>query len=194
MKHITLHGSARVKGRKSATNAIRKNGDVPCNLYGMGMENLLFTVSAKELKSLTHTPNSYIVDLDIDGKQYLAVMHELQFHPVTDETIHVDFLAISNDKPVTISVPLRIEGNCEGVKLGGKLLVESRKLKVKGLPDQIPDILDVDITNLGLGQQIVAGDLHYEGIQIVSPKATGVCTVKHTRAALAAAAAAEAAK
>ena len=157
---------------------------MPCVLYGNGIENVLFSVDARDLKALTHTPNSYIVDLDIDGKSYLAVMHELQFHPVTDNTIHVDFLAISADKPVSIDVPLNIFGNCAGVKAGGKLLIEARKLRVSGLPDQIPDVLE----------QIVAGDLSFEGVQIVSPKTTGVCTVKHTRAAMAAAEEAEAAE
>ena len=161
MKHITLHGTAREKGRKSSIKSIRREGHVPCVLYGNGIENVLFSVDARDLKALTHTPNSYIVDLDIDGKSYLAVMHELQFHPVT--------------------------GNCAGVKAGGKLLIEARKLRVSGLPDQIPDVLDIDITNLKLGKQIVAGDLSFEGVQIVSPKTTGVCTVKHTRAAMAAA-------
>ena len=174
MKHITLRGTARTKGRKSLTKSIRREGLVPCNLYGNGVENVLFSVDARDLKALTHTPNSYIVDLDIDGKNYLAILHELQFHPVTDNTIHADFLAVSADKPVTIN------------------LIEARKLRVCGLPDQIPDVLDIDITNLKLGKQIVAGDLSYEGIQIVSPKTTGVCTVKHTRAAMAGAAEEEA--
>ena len=192
MKHITLHGQARTKGRKSVTKGIRREGLVPCNLYGNGVENVLFSVDARDLKALTHTPNSYIVDLDIDGKSYLAILHELQFHPVTDNTIHADFLAISADKPVTVNVPLNIFGNCAGVKAGGKLLIEARKLRVCGLPDQIPDVqipdvLDIDITNLKLGKQITAGDLSYEGVQIVSPKTTGVCTVKHTRAAMASA-------
>lgn len=192
MKHITLSGKGRAKGNKSAIKDIRRNGDVPCVLYGAGVENIMFSVSAKALKTLTHTPNSYIVDLDIDGKQYLAILHDLQFHPVNDSTIHADFLAISADKPISINVPLNIFGNCEGVRAGGKLLVEARKLRVSGLPDAIPDVLDIDITNLQLGKQIVAGDLSFEGIKIVSPKTTGVCTVKHTRAAAAAAAAAAA--
>ena len=118
MKHITLHGTARTKGRKSLTKSIRREGHVPCNLYGNGIENVLFSVDARDLKALTHTPNSYIVDLDVDGKNYLAILHELQFHPVTDNTIHADFLAISADKPVTINVPLNIFGNCAGVKAG----------------------------------------------------------------------------
>lgn len=191
MKHITLSGKGRAKGNKSAIKDIRRNGEVPCVLYGAGIENIMFSVDAKELKVLTHTPNSYIVDLDVDGKQYLAILHDLQFHPVTDNTIHADFLAISADKPISINVPLNIFGNCEGVRAGGKLLIEARKLRVCGLPDVIPDVLDIDITNLQLGKQIVAGDLSFEGVKIVSPKTTGVCTVKHTRAAAAAAAAAE---
>ena len=101
MKHIALHGTARTKGRKSLTKSIRRKGQVPCNLYGNGVENVLFSVDARDLKALTHTPNSYIVDLDIDGKNYLAILHELQFHPVTDNTIHADFLAISADKPAS---------------------------------------------------------------------------------------------
>ena len=165
MKHITLHGTAREKGRKSSIKSIRREGQVPCVLYGNGIENVLFSVDARELKALTHTPNSYIVDLDIDGKSYLAVMHELQFQ---------DFLAISADKPVSIDVPLNIFGNCAGVKAGGKLLIEARKLRVSGLPDQIPDVLDIDITNLKLGKQIVAGDLSFEGIQMSAQLSTPV--------------------
>ena len=192
MKHIELNGSLRTIGKKSDIKAIRRNGGVPCVLYGAGInkdENILFSVDAKELKNLTHTPNSYIVDLNIDGKAYMAVMHALQFHPVNDSTIHVDFLSIDPAKPVTIQVPLNIFGNCEGVRLGGKLMIESRKLKVAGVPDMIPDVLDIDITDLKLGKQIVAGDLAFENIQIVSPKSQAVCSVKQTRAAMAAAAA-----
>ncbi|MDD6103450.1 MAG: 50S ribosomal protein L25 [Bacteroidales bacterium] len=187
MKHISLNGVVRTKGKKSDIKAIRRNGEVPCILYGAGVENIMFSVSEKELKALTHTPNSYLVDLCIDGKTYLAVMHALQFHPVTDATIHVDFLAISEDKPVTIAVPLNIFGNCIGVRQGGKLLVESRKIKISALPANLPDVLDIDITDLNLGKQIVAGDLKYEGVTIVSPKTTGVCSVKHTRASQSAA-------
>lgn len=189
MKHISLNGKSRAKGNKSAIKDVRRNGDVPCVLYGEGIENIMFSVSAKDLKTLTHTPNSYIIDLDVDGKKYLAILHDLQFHPVNDSTIHADFLAISAEKPISINVPLNITGNCEGVKAGGKLLIEARKLRVNGLPDMIPDVLDIDITNLQLGKQIVAGDLAFDGIKIVSPKTTGVCTVKATRASAAAAAA-----
>ena len=194
MKEITLNGQARQLVKKSELKAARKAGSVPCVLYGNGVENVMFAVDAKELKNLTHTPNSYIVNLNIEGKQYKAVLHELQFHPITDETIHVDFLAVNEEKPVVIDVPIVITGNSEGVRQGGKLMVSSRKLRISAPLNQLPDTLNVDITTLELGKTITAGDLSYEGIQIVSPKATIICAVKMTRAAIGAAAAAAAAK
>ena len=183
MKHIELKGVIREVGNKAVVKSIRKQGLVPCNIYGSGIENVLFTVSAKDLKSLTHTPNSYIVDLELnDGKKFKAVLHEVQWHPVTDEALHVDFLAISEDKPVVIDVPVIITGHSEGVKLGGKLLVSSRKLRISALIDDLPDSLEVDVTNLMIGKQIVAGDLHFDKIKIISPKATIICSVRATRA------------
>lgn len=182
MKQISLKGQARKVGNKQTIKTIRREGNVPCNLYGAGVDNILFTVSAKELKALTHTPNSYVVELDIDGQKHLAVLHELQFHPVTDETLHVDFLAVDPTKPVVIDVPVVVTGHSEGVKLGGKLLVLARKLKVSALLENLPDTLEVDSTPLGIGKQIVAGDLKYDNITIVSPKATIICSVRPTRA------------
>ncbi len=190
MKHIELKGLIREAGNKAVVKAIRKEGLVPCNLYGLGMENVLFTVSAKDLKSVTHTPNSYIIDLELsDGKKYQAVLHEIQWHPVTDEALHVDFLAVSSEKPVVIDVPVKITGHSEGVKLGGKLLVSSRKLRISAMLDKLPDDIEVDITSLKIGKQIVAGDLHYDNVTIVSPKATIICSVRATRATTQAAAA-----
>ena len=183
MKHIELKGAVREAGNKATVKSIRKQGLVPCNIYGAGIENVLFTVTAKDLKNITHTPNSYIIDLELDnGKKYLAVLHEVQWHPVTDEALHVDLLAIATDKPVVIDVPVIITGHSEGVKLGGKLLVSSRKLRVSALIDDLPDSLEVDTTDLMIGKQIVAGDLHYDKINIVSPKATIICSVRPTRA------------
>lgn len=183
MKHIELKGLVREAGNKAVVKSIRREGLVPCNLYGLGMENVLFTISAKDLKTITNTPNSYIIELELDNKKkYLAVLHEVQWHPVTDEALHVDFLAVSKEKPVVIDVPVKITGHSEGVKLGGKLLVSSRKLRISANIDNLPDELEVDITDLKIGKQIVAGDLHYEGINIVSPKATIICSVRATRA------------
>ena len=193
MKEINLNGQSREVIKKSAMKAVRKEGKIPCVLYGQGIENVLFYVNAKEFKAVTHTPNSYIVNLNIDGKEYKSIVHSLQFHPVTDETIHADFLIVSDKKPVTIDVPIVITGNSEGVKQGGKLLVSSRKLKICAPLDKVPDTLEIDITSLQLGQTITAKDLSFDNVQIVSPKATIICAVKMTRAALGNAAAAAAA-
>lgn len=189
MKHIELNGKVRKAEGKAALKALRRSGIVPCNLYGNGMENVLFTVDARELKALTHTPNAYLVDLKLDnGQSYVAILHEAQWHPLTDEAIHMDFLAVAEDKPVVIQVPVTISGHSEGVKLGGKLAVSARKLRISALPANLPDSIDVDITNLMIGKQITAGDLDIENVNIVSPKATIICAVKATRASATAAA------
>ena len=183
MKHIELKGQVREAGNKAAVKAVRRAGQVPCNIYGLGLENILFTIDAQELKTITHTPNSYIIDLHLsDGRNGFAVIHEVQYHPVTDEPLHVDFLFVTEDKPVTIEVPVLVTGHAEGVKMGGKLLVSSRKLRVSAMMDKLPDLLEVDSTPLKIGKQIVAGDLNYDGVTIVSPKATIICSVRPTRA------------
>lgn len=194
METLKIKGTAREIGNKQSLKQLRKSGEVPCVLYGQNTPNVNFSINAKDLKKITHTPKSYIINIEIDGKEQLCVFHDAQFHPVTDETLHVDFLAVSSAKPVVIDVPVVITGNSDGVKQGGKLLVSSRKLKVSALLDKLPDELTVDITTLQLGKTIVAGDLSFDGIQIVSPKSTIICAVKMTRAALGAAAAAAAAK
>ena len=183
MKHIELKGQVREAGNKAAVKAVRRAGQVPCNIYGLGIENILFTIDAQDLKTITHTPNSYIIDLELsNGTKMYAVLHEVQYHPVSDEALHVDFLAVSEEKPVTIEVPVQVVGHSEGVKMGGKLLVSSRKLRVSAMMDKLPDLLEVDSTHLMIGKQIVAGDLNYEGVTIVSPKATIICSVRPTRA------------
>ena len=193
MNHITIKGNVRTISNKAAVKTLRKNEEVPCILYGNGIENINFSVNEKELKSITHTPNAYIIDIQIGDKSHMAVYHQAQFHPVSDDTLHVDFLSISADKPVSIDVPIVIVGNSDGVKQGGKLMVTSRKLRVCAPLDRLPDTLEVDITTLQLGKTIVASELSYEGIQILSPKSTIICAVKMTRAAIGAAAAAAAA-
>ena len=183
MKHIELKGQLREAGNKAAVKAVRRAGQVPCNIYGNGIENVLFTVDAQDLKTITHTPNSYIINLELsNGTTMYAVLHEVQYHPVSDEALHVDFIAVSEEKPITIEVPVLVTGHSEGVKMGGKLLVSSRKLRVSAMMNNLPDVLEVDSTHLMIGKQIVAGDLNYEGVTIVSPKATIICSVRPTRA------------
>lgn len=185
MKHFTLKGQLRNKGNKAAIKALRAEGLVPCNLYGQGAENVLFTVNAKDLKGLTHTPASFIVDLVIDDKKYTAVVHELQFHPIEDLCLHVDFLVVSESKPIAINVPLSISGHAAGVQAGGKFFQNIRSLKVSALMKDLPDQLDIDITKLNIGENIVAGDLSFENVAILSPKSTIICGVKATRQAAA---------
>jgi len=194
MKTIKLTGIAREISNKQAVKTLRREERVPCILYGEGVENnVIFSVDKKELGQIIYTPNAYIIELEIDGKNYLATFHMSQYHPVTDEPLHVDFLAIAKGKPVTISVPVAIVGNSEGVRQGGKLMQSTRKLKISAQLEDLPDTLPVDITNLKLGKTIVAGDLQYDKIQILTAKSTIICAVKMTRAAIGAAAAAAAA-
>lgn len=188
MKHFELKGQVRKVGNKAVVKAFRREGLVPCNVYGAGMENILFTVDAKELKGLTNTPASYIVDLVLDGGQKIAsVIHETQWHPLSDECLHVDFLAVTADKPIAIKVPIAISGHAAGVQAGGKFFKMQRELRVSALMKDLPDELPINIDALQIGQQIVAGDLHYENVAILSPKTTIVCAVKATRQSAAAA-------
>ena len=194
MKTFHLQGLSRTISNKQATKTLRREDRVPCVLYGENIkENVLFSVDKKELGQIIYTPFSYIIELEIDGKKYLATFHSSQYHPVTDEPLHIDFLSIVEGKPVTISVPVILFGNSDGVKQGGKLQQSTRKLKVSGMIDKLPDSLDVDVTNLKLGKNIVAGDLSYGDVQILAPKNTIICSAKMTRAAIGAAAAAAAA-
>ena len=190
MQHFELKGTTRKVGNKAVIKAFRREGLVPCNLYGLGMENVLFTVNAKELKALTDTPKSFIVDLILDGakKAQTAVLHELQWHPVTDACLHVDFLAVNDKKPIAISVPLVIEGHAKGVQQGGKFYQNARSIKVSALMKDLPDEVKVDISGLGLDKRIKAGDIQLKNVAIVSDKDTIICGVKTTRNVTAAAA------
>ena len=190
MQHFELKGQTRKVGNKAVIKAFRREGLVPCNLYGLGMENVLFTVNAKELKALTDTPKSYIVDLILDGaaKAQTAVLHELQWHPVTDACLHVDFLAVNETKPIAISVPLVISGHAKGVQQGGKFYQNARSLRVSALMNDLPDEVTVDITPLGLDKRIKASDIQLKNVAVVSDKDTIICGVKTTRNVTAAAA------
>lgn len=182
MRHLRLQGQVRQAGNKAVVKAFRRQGLVPCNLYGNGMENILFTVSERDLKALTDTPASYIVDLDLDGKEYTAVAHEYQWHPVSDKCLHVDFLAVDDKKPVSIDIPLNLTGHPVGVQAGGKFTQVTRKVRVSALIKDLPDTLDIDITPLGLDKRMTVGELDFPKLAILSPKTTIICRVKTTRA------------
>ena len=194
MKSIEVKGTARTIAERSseqtrALKAIRKNNGVPCVLYGGG-ENIHFTVPADGLRNLVYTPHIYVVDLVIDGKKYNAIMKDIQFHPVKDTILHVDFYQIDETKPIVMEVPVQLEGVAEGVKAGGKLALQMRKLKVKARYNVIPERLVVNVTHLGLGKTVKVDELNYAGLELMTAKEAVVCAVKLTRAARGAAAAA----
>ena len=187
MQHFELKGQIRQVGNKAVIKAFRAQGLVPCNLYGQGIENVLFTVSEKELMGVTHTPKSHIVDIVLDnGQKYFAVLHELQYHPVKDNCLHVDFLAVDEKNPITINVPVSISGHAIGVQQGGKFFQPTRTLKVSALMKNLPDELPIDISGLGLDKVVKAGDLKFDNVTIVTPKSSVVCGVRSTRNSVAA--------
>ena len=185
MKTLEIKATKRADFGKKAAKAFRREGQIPCIMYGGG-EEVAFTVDTKAVKPLIYTPNSYIVELDIDGKIEKAVMREVQFHPVREQILHIDFYRVQEGKPVAIAIPVRLTGNAEGVKVGGKLALSARKLTVKAMVDQLPDEIVVDVTPLKVGQTIFVGDLQFEGLQFVTPATTAVCAVRVTRATRAA--------
>ncbi len=187
MRSIEIKGTARTIAERSseqarALKAIRKNNGVPCVLYG-GKEVVHFTVPAEGLRNLVYTPHIYVVDLDIDGKKVNAIMKDIQFHPVKDNILHVDFYEIDESKPIVMEVPVQLEGLAEGVKAGGKLALQIRKLKVKALYNLIPERLIVNVSHLGLGKTIKVGELNFENLELLNAKEAVVCAVKLTRAA-----------
>ena len=192
MQHFELKGTTRKVGNKAVIKAFRREGLVPCNLYGLGMENVLFTVNAKELKALTDTPKSFIVDLVLDDakKAQTAVLHELQWHPVTDACLHVDFLAVDEKKPIAISVPIKFEGHAIGVQKGGKFVPGARSLRISAKMENLPDDITINISKLDLDKKIKAGDVKLENVSVLTDKDAILCFVKTTRNVDASAAAA----
>lgn len=187
MKSIEVKGTARTIAERSSEQAralksIRKDSGVPCELYGGG-ENIHFTVSVDNLRNLVYTPHIYVVDLIIDGKKINAILKDIQFHPVKDTILHVDFYQIDEKKPIVMEVPVQLEGLAEGVKAGGKLTLQMRKLKVKALYNVIPEKLTVNVAHLGLGKTIQVRELKFDNLEILSAKEAVVCAVKLTRAA-----------
>jgi len=191
METIKIAGVKRSTFGKKESKSIRKQGLVPCTIYGKG-ETIHFSVDAKALKPLIYTPQSYLVEFDIEGNKEVGVMREVQYHPVTDNVLHIDFYHVIPGKPIAIDIPVKLVGNSEGVKQGGKLILSKRKLRVSADMEHLPDTLEVDVTSLGLGKSIFVGDLKFDNITLLTPATTAVCAVKMTRAARGAAAAAAA--
>ncbi len=215
MKTFELKAEAREDLGKKAVKAIRKEGKIPAVLNGGKHVDLPFTgelkkgeklveldakrgiittdltVNAEDVRKLIYTPDIFEINLEVNGETRKAVMKDLQFHPVKDNVLHIDFLEVFPEKPVVMEVPVQIEGHAEGVKAGGKLQLSMRKLKVKAPYTEIPERLVVNVDNLGLGKSLAVGDLHYEGLELMNAKNAVVCAVQLTRAARGAAAKAE---
>ena len=193
MKTLQISAVSRIDYGKKAAKAVRREGMIPCVLNGAG-QAISFSVDVKAVKPLIYTPASYIVELTVEDKTYQAVMREVQFHPVREEILHIDFYQIQPGKPVAIAIPVRLTGNAEGVKVGGKLVLSARKLVVSAPVEMLPDEITVDVTSLGVGKTIFVGDLEIEGLKFLTPATTAVCAVRVTRASRGAAAAEAAGK
>ena len=182
MKSFDLKGTSRTEVGKKSTNELRKNNGIPCILYGIEKEAKAFAVTADAVRKLVYTPDIHVVNLTIDGVECKAVLKDIQFHPVKDTILHLDFLQIVEDKAIVMEVPTVLTGLAAGVKLGGKLQQAIRKIKVKAVYANIPEKLTVDVTELALGKSIKVGELSFEGIELVTPAQTVVCSVAATRA------------
>jgi large subunit ribosomal protein L25 len=187
MKSVALFGYSRTEVGKVSTKALRAEGKVPCVMYGGG-NHIHFTVYEPDFKLLVYTPNTYKVKLDIDGKTYKCILKDISFHPVNDSILHADFLEIEDSKPVEIGVPVKLVGNSVGVRAGGKLVVKTKKLRVKALPMLLPDFIEINIDNLEIGKSIKVGDLaRIENLTLLDSPNNPVVSVVTTRAVMEAA-------
>lgn len=184
MKSITITGSKRESVGKKATKALRNAEKVPCVLYG-GDQPLHFSADEVAFKELVYTPNAHTVVIAVEGEKNLdAVLQDIQFHPVTDSILHVDFYQLFADKEVTMDIPVRLVGNSPGVRNGGRLLFRKRKLTIKALPAKLPDFFDVDISKLKIAGTIAVETLLNDDFTILHPSSTAVVQVKAARNAV----------
>lgn len=181
MKTLEIQGAKRSDLTKQSVKSIRNGEQVPCVLYGKGSENIHFSATLASFKPLVYTPDVYMVKLIIDGQEHLSIMKDIQFHPVTDIIQHVDFLAVANDQPVVMQIPVRLTGASEGVKQGGKLVTKVRRLKVKALPSKLPDFITVDISPLKIGSNIRVRDLSIDGVTFLDSPSNVIVGVVTTR-------------
>ena len=197
MREIALNGQKRTDTGKKASKLLRKEGLVPCNLYGEkkgenGLpEALAFSIPMAELRKAIYTPHVYVMNITIDGALHVAIVKELQFHPTTDALLHADFYEVTESKPITVGIPVKLNGLAQGVRDGGRINLSIRKINVTAPYKNIPETLDIDVTNLQLGKSIKVGELSFEGLDIATSPEVVVCSVKATRASRSAASAEE---
>ena len=184
MKSITINGSKRESVGKRATKALRNAGEVPCVLYG-GDQPVHFSAPELAFSKLIYTPNAHTVVIALDNGETLdAVLQDVQFHPVTDRILHIDFYQSFPDKELIMEIPVHLVGNSRGVKNGGVLRRNNRKLRIKALPADLPDFIEIDITPLKIGDKVAIGDLEQEKYKFMHPENTVVCQIKTARAAI----------
>ncbi len=180
MKSLELSGTKRDGLTKQDTKQLREAGMVPCVIYG-GDAIVHFSAPILAFRSLVYSPEVYLVKISVDGKSLTTVMQEIQFHPVSDKILHIDFLEVHDDKKVTIDIPVKISGTSEGQKQGGKLITKGRKLKVKALPANLPDAINVDVSPLQIGQSIRVSDLNLDGVEFLDPTSNIIVGIRTTR-------------
>jgi large subunit ribosomal protein L25 len=180
MKTVALTGELRSDLGSKYSRAMRNEGKVPCVLYGGG-DHIHFFVYSPDFKALVYTPNTYKVQLTIEGKKYMAILHDMQFHPVNEAILHADFLAVDEKNPITVSIPVTVEGNSPGVRAGGKLIQKIQRLKIKGLIKDIPDSIVINIDGLDLGQSTKVKNVEVPNIQILDNKDNAIVSIKMTR-------------
>ena len=180
MKTIKISAEKRSELGKKSTRDLRKNDHVPCVMYG-GAEVIHFHAHENDFRNLVYSPNAYLVEVNLEGKTHKAVMKELQFHPVTDKLNHIDFVEVFDDKPVTMEIPIKLTGAAIGLKDGGKPRQRRRVLKVRGLIEHLPDALDIDITDVRIGDVIKIGDLSYDQLEILDPARSMIFAVVSSR-------------
>ncbi|HLT50485.1 MAG TPA: 50S ribosomal protein L25/general stress protein Ctc, partial [Arenibacter sp.] len=184
MKSITIKGSERESVGKKASKALRNAGKVPCVIYG-GDKPLHFSAEELSFRDLVYTPNAHTVVVDLEGgTKFDAVLQDIQFHPVTDKILHVDFYQLFKDREVTMDIPVKLSGSSPGVRNGGRLLFRKRKLSIKALPDNLPDFFDIDISKLRIGGHIAVDTLLKDEFTILHPDTTVVVQVKAARNAV----------
>ena len=183
MKTLAISVKERQNVGKSNTRALRNQGNVPCVLYG-GEKQVTFYAHENDFRKLVYTPDTFVVDLDVDGKKTKAIMQDIQFHPVSEKILHIDFLEVFDDKPITVSLPVNLSGVAIGVKNGGNLMFRRPKIITKGLVSNLPEAINIDIEHLKIGMFIYIKDVVIEGAEFLAPPNSVVVGVKTARAAI----------
>lgn len=183
MKTLAISVKERLNVGKTNTRALRNQGNVPCVLYG-GEKQVTFYAHENDFRKLVYTPDTFVVDLDVDGKKTKAIMQDIQFHPVTEKILHIDFLEVFDNKPITVSLPVKLTGVAIGVKNGGNLMFRRPKIITKGLVSNLPEAINIDIEHLKIGMFIYIKDVVIEGAEFLAPPNSVVVGVKTARAAI----------